>query len=420
MPIHVNCVDCCVELTFPDAMAGRTVRCPTCDAEFVAPGVAAPVAAVANGGTPVAREERIRATRPANYDHLPEVEPVEPERKQTPAREQRVIASRPVKAQQQVDAVPESDVELVEEPEASSAPGAPPAAEAPPEAGAAPADQESPRKKKRKRKRRKAESFPAWVWWLAAAGVGTVGVFTAVLIAVTALKQSALGFVIGLVILMPISMGIMVLSMYITSALGGGVDFGDARVAIPKAAALLFVINAINLSDCGMGGYWVTLPFWIFGLMILFRLDFWEAKIMFLVNWGFGCILRWVALGLLVSAATHMHDHPDQYRKKGPSTDDMILIQELGGEFEYGKGAGHPVVGIKLRGPKVRDFHLDLVKGFPELRSLDLERSSVTDVGLQQIAEMHQLKEVVVAQTLVSAFGVAKLQQERPDLKIIR
>jgi hypothetical protein len=414
MPIQCNCTDCCVELTFPDNMAGRQVNCHVCDAQFVAPGAAGPVA-VANGGSRTVQEQRISATpspkRDAVMDVEPveSVEPVEPVRKPRAEREERVSASRPKPAKSQKpdeSKMLSADVEIIDD-----------AADV--EAAEAVDEEGKPRKKKRKKKRKKAESFPAWVWWLVAGGVGIVGMFTFLLVLIIGLKQSALGYVVALAIMMPVSMVLMVVSMFITSALGGGVDFGDARVAIPKAAALLFVINAINVSPCGIGGYWITLPIWIFGLIVLFKLDVWEAVMMFLLNWGFGCVLRFVALGLLVSAATHMQEHPEQYRKKGPSSDDLIRIVELGGEFEYGKGADHPIIGIKLRNPKVKDFHMELVKSFPDLKSLDLSRSSVTDGGLQQLVDIPQLKEVIVAQTLVSRFGVTKLRQERPDMNVI-
>ena len=71
-------------------MAGRQVRCPTCEAEFIAPGSPQPVAAAVNGGSRPVREERIRATRPPQHEDVPEVEAVEavePVHESPPARD---------------------------------------------------------------------------------------------------------------------------------------------------------------------------------------------------------------------------------------------------------------------------------------------------------------------------------------------
>lgn len=40
-------------------------------------------------------------------------------------------------------------------------------------------------------------------------------------------------------------------------------------------------------------GRWATLPVWLIGLMTLFRLDFWEVRILFLFNWGLNFLVRW-------------------------------------------------------------------------------------------------------------------------------
>jgi hypothetical protein len=76
---------------------------------------------------------------------------------------------------------------------------------------------------------------------------------------------------------------ILVLSMMLTSSAMGGVDFGQAHVVIAKGAALLLAVNCLALLPYGV---WLTLPVWWFGLMLLFRIDFWEARTLVVINWA--------------------------------------------------------------------------------------------------------------------------------------
>jgi hypothetical protein len=89
-------------------------------------------------------------------------------------------------------------------------------------------------------------------------------------------------------IMMPVSLVIFVASMFIGSAIAGGIDFGDAFVAIPKALFLLAPINFIYVVLPGMISFFVALPFWIAGLILLYGLDVWEAKFIIVINWLLG------------------------------------------------------------------------------------------------------------------------------------
>ena len=80
---------------------------------------------------------------------------------------------------------------------------------------------------------------------------------------------------------------ILVLSMMLTSSAMGGVDFGQAHVAVAKGALLLLVVNGMALLPYG---FLITLPVWWFGLMFLFRIDFWEARTLVVINWVFNAI----------------------------------------------------------------------------------------------------------------------------------
>lgn len=90
---------------------------------------------------------------------------------------------------------------------------------------------------------------------------------------------------------------ILVVSMMLTSSAMGGVDFGQAHVVVAKGAALLLAVNCMTLLPYGV---WLCLPVWWFGLMLLFHIDFWEARTLVVINWvlnGIAFFLIRLALG---------------------------------------------------------------------------------------------------------------------------
>ena len=44
---------------------------------------------------------------------------------------------------------------------------------------------------------------------------------------------------------------------------------------------------------------WLTLPVWWFGLMILFRIDFWEARTLVVINWVLNLLVRFLLIRTL-------------------------------------------------------------------------------------------------------------------------
>ena len=90
------------------------------------------------------------------------------------------------------------------------------------------------------------------------------------------------------------------------SAIAGGIDFGDAFTAIPKALFLLAPINFIYVVLPGMVSFFVALPFWIAGLILLYGLDVWEAKFIIVINWllgkGAGILIFLMVLALMYGA----------------------------------------------------------------------------------------------------------------------
>ena len=97
-----------------------------------------------------------------------------------------------------------------------------------------------------------------------------------------------LGFVCSVIIL--------IISMVLTSSLMGGVDFGAVHIVVLKAIPLLIAVNVLAAIPYGI---YLAIPVWWIGLMILFRLDFWEVRTLVVVNWALNFIVRLILISLL-------------------------------------------------------------------------------------------------------------------------
>ena len=97
-----------------------------------------------------------------------------------------------------------------------------------------------------------------------------------------------LGFVFSVIIL--------IISMVLTSSLMGGVDFGAVHIVVLKAIPLLIAVNLLAAIPYGI---YLAIPVWWIGLMILFRLDFWEVRTLVVVNWALNFIVRLILISLL-------------------------------------------------------------------------------------------------------------------------
>src|SRR5438094_292819 len=259
MPIQFQCSSCRSTRQVPDSLAGRKVRCPKCrgvaDVSPLPAGappasLAAPAMAAENKASPRRRPEadevRVRARKPApvlepDVEDAEEVEarPSKPVR--SPSRRQEAISTRPIRRNEPTEEDEEEE-------------GAP-----------------RPRRfKRRKRKRPQKSILPAgwgFIRWVAVTLVylmiGT-GYAAYMLTHDHAAELVVNGVFWG--ILMPVGLVIFVASMFIGSAIAGGIDFGDAFTAIPKALFLLAPINFIYVVLPGMVSFFVALPFWIAGL----------------------------------------------------------------------------------------------------------------------------------------------------------
>jgi hypothetical protein len=255
MPLRIACESCGSRLNVPDTLAGRRVKCPKC------------------GGTVLAVNTAVTPASP-NRPRPPRAEP--PKRKKP-----------------KPDSDYQTEPDELEEVEVTR-------------------KEDRPRRKKKKRRPRPREDsgVPSWVWWIGGvAGFFVVALVAIVLAAVSGLKQEVVAYGVVLLIMLPISTVILILSMIISSAIAGGIEFGEVHIVIPKALILLLVVNLISLLP--LGGY-LALPFWVFGLMALFKLDFWEARFLFVINWGLNLAVRIFLVAAILSSMQHADRDRDE------------------------------------------------------------------------------------------------------------
>src|SRR5437588_378616 len=117
-------------------------------------------------------------------------------------------------------------------------------------------------------------------------------------------------------------------------------------------------------------------------------------------------------------------------------------VEKLGGKITRDdKLPGKPVIGVNLGHPKVTDADLKELKNLKQLTSLNLGGTKVTDAGLKELKDLKQLTTLFLfatpvtnaglkelkdltslnlAETRVTADGVADLQKALPGCKITR
>src|SRR5262249_23604207 len=137
--------------------------------------------------------------------------------------------------------------------------------------------------------------------WIACAG-GTafmLGVIALVCFLVFPWEKIVV-YVVTLAITVPISTAFLVASMFIASSILGGLDFGEPKIAIPKAAMLIVLVNLCGLIP--VARFFLPALVWIFGLMLLFDLDMFEALFLGFVNWVLNFLVSLLLLTVLLQA----------------------------------------------------------------------------------------------------------------------
>src|SRR5438128_2485192 len=227
MPLLISCSNCASKLRVQEDAIGRKVRCPKC-----------------GDAVPVHDPDDASAPRPV-------------QRRED--QEEVVVAKR------RKPRAPEPEAYAPEESEAEPEEARP----------------RKTRKKKRRRQIREKAGVPGWVWWTA--GLGTLCL--ALAIGGILLVQAGHGLlVLGFAISLPISAVVLIVAMILSSALGGGIYFGELGEVIVKSLLLLLIINAVLLIPFVVG--WIALLVLLIGSMVLFDLDIWEARFFIFINWA--------------------------------------------------------------------------------------------------------------------------------------
>jgi hypothetical protein len=284
MPIIVACSSCGSKLKVPDNYPARKARCGKCGG-VVSLGADSPLAAVPS--------PRPRPDKPAESE-----EPVvgkRPGRKPEPRDESDepvvVVPSGRKPVQPEPPAAAETDdvvePELVDDDEVEAAP-----------------EERRPRRKKKRRKKRPAPDAggsSAWIWWAAGCGgvllLAVVGVVVAIL---AGYAEEVIGYGMVLGISVVVSTVILIISMIVASHFAGGIDFGEIHIVIPKALTLIFVVNLIGLIP--VAGWVLPLPVWLFGLMYVFNLDFWESLFLVAINWILNLLFSYFLLAMILAS----------------------------------------------------------------------------------------------------------------------
>jgi hypothetical protein len=282
--IRLPCQSCGGKLKLPDYAAGKKAQCPACLTVFLVSASSVP-----DTLPPTPNPGRQREAV------------VEIDEEGTRSRPRPSPGKRPsgvVVESREEEAVVELDLDEPPSPSRPNKVVAPPRPDRP----------KKPKKKKAAKSREPVD-VPGWVWWTAGVGGAfALSVIAAVVAVATGHTAELFRYGITLAIMLPVSTIILIISMVISSQLVGGIDFGEVHTAIAKSILLLFAVNVISLVDYGI---FFSIPIWLFGLMYLFNLDFWETRFLLFINWVLNYAARFAIVAMLISAAHHLPSSVD-------------------------------------------------------------------------------------------------------------
>ncbi len=151
-------------------------------------------------------------------------------------------------------------------------------------------DQPKKKKKKKKLPGKSETSLPMWMWIAGGLGalVTTAGLVAGVYLLMRMNTPDGQAIDWGNKLLLfainiPITLVILIIGMFLSSALGGGINFGEAKTAIIGAIFLIVIVNLVYMIP--VAGPYLTLLVWLVGFMTIFGLDPWEARFLFFIVW---------------------------------------------------------------------------------------------------------------------------------------
>jgi hypothetical protein len=161
--------------------------------------------------------------------------------------------------------------------------------------------------------------------------------------------------------------------------------------------------------------------------MIAFGLDFWEARVLILVNWAMNLAFKWLILAAILAVLLHVGDKLDDLvptpRHSAPASPQekaVDAIESLGGTYDDDEQVEElRIIGVDLAGTRATDADLVHLKEFPALRKLNLSNTQISDQGLTHLKGLKQLQLVDLRGTKVTAKGVGELQKALPGARIL-
>jgi hypothetical protein len=302
MQISVNCGSCKTKLSVKAEHAGKQVRCIRCG-QLVRVTVAPVVVGSPNRhAAPVMAElvnddQYVQVTTPVQVQVIPAARPLPP---------------KPIRAA----SPPMSNFEVLPQDTPATSNGS----------YDPPSGPQLKKKKKKKSKKLEETSVPPWMWIVG--GLGALVTISGVIIGLwMMLKMNnggekpinwafvAVHFGIGV----PISLVILVVSMFVSSALGGGIDFGEAKTAIIGGLFLVIIVNLVELIPGA--GFYLTFPVWLIGFMAIFGLDPWEARFLLFINWVFNYIIGMFVIAAILSGR---FEAPEREIQIAPEMPDVL------------------------------------------------------------------------------------------------
>lgn len=384
MPIVVACTACNQRLKVKEELIGRKAKCPACGGIFLA----------------------LEDVEPVTDDHP--VLPSKPVGRPDPVARGK---SRPP----------------VETPPPKKKPAPPPEPEPEDEPPQDSQDEAPRKKKKKKRKKRRQEEETGSIWpWVAVGGViVTCLILTAILVVRRiGVNETVIEYAVYLGIMMPVSVGILVLSMIISSSLGGGIDFGELHVALLKAFILLLITNVLGLWQygCLLNGL-----VWWCGLMVMFRLDFWEVRMVSFVNWFLNVIGGYAVWMVVASLLGGGHLDPEDLNLGRMRRGDRDAeagwtaeeIRQHGGKLIPSKNDPDEYVELDFSGSKITDADIPKLGRFTGVRRLNLSNTGITDAAIEHLAEFDPLDRLNISGTKITPGGLQRLRRVMEETKSI-